>query len=320
MGIITNTFTSGDAEGLRESLSEFIYNLKPSVFPVSSMASKGRAEATLVEWQTDADRAAVTTNAQLEGDQWSATARTPTKRLGNYTQIMRDVFVISGTEEVVAKAGRKSEVAYQVAKAGRELRRDLEENITKADIAGVGGQTRKFASLGAFIITNVDEPTDAVASTWDGTGVPDDTRTAGTTRVFTETILKAVMQSMYSEGASEQIDVILSAAQMDVAAGFSGIATQTQNLDKAETAAIIGAVDIYKSNFGTLRIQPSRHVADTDAYFLDREQLGIQHLRPFMVKKLPETADGHQRALLSELTLLVKNEKGLGRAADLKLA
>lgn len=318
MAIITNTFTSSDAKGLREELSDVIYNIDPTEYPVSSMASKGRCESTNPEWQVDSLRAAATDNAQLEGDQFdSFDARTPTTRVGNHTQIMRDLFVISGTEEAVAKAGRKSEVAYQTAKAGKELRGDIEETIC-ANIAGVGGQTRKMATLGSWVKTNVDKEAGGSNPTWTS-GVPNDARGDGTTRVYTETILKSVMQKCYESGA-KPTDHLVAADIMDVIAGFDGIATATQNLQKGDVASVMAAVDLYRSNFGVLRVRPSRHVRARDGWFLDREFIGLQHLRPFMVKTLPETADGIQKALLVELTLCVKNEAALGLAADLKAA
>lgn len=314
MSIITNTFTSSDAKGLRESLSEVIYNISPTDFPVTSMASKGKAEATLVEWQIDSLRSANTGNAQLEGDQFdSFGARVPTSRIGNHTQILRDLFVITATEEAVSKAGRKSEVALQTAKAGKEIRKDLEAIVCE-NIGAVGGQTRKMGTLGAFVKTNVNKEAGGTNPVY--TSVPTDPRNDGTPRAFTETILKDVMQQCYASGA-EPKDLIVDAVNMDIVASFQGIATATQNLDKGDVASVLAAVDLYKSNFGTLRVRPSRHVRATDAWFLDREFIGLQHLRPFTTENLPKTADGHQVALLAEVTLAIKNEAALGLAADL---
>lgn len=94
--------------------------------PASQEVSRPvRAESNSTEWQTDALASASTSNAQLQGDDVSSfDAETATTRLGNVTQISRKTLVIADTLDVVKKAGRKSEVAYQVAKKLKELKRE----------------------------------------------------------------------------------------------------------------------------------------------------------------------------------------------------
>ena len=116
MSILTNTFTSFDAKGIREDLSDAIYNISPKDTPLTSNAKKGQALQTFFEWQTDV-LATAGLNAQLEGDDVNPfDAEVSTVRVGNYTQISRKTAIVSGTLEAVDKAGRKSEMAYQLAK------------------------------------------------------------------------------------------------------------------------------------------------------------------------------------------------------------
>jgi hypothetical protein len=153
MAIVANTYLRYDAKGLRESLHDFIYDVSPEDTPFLSAAGRGDAVQTLEEWQTDALASADTANAQLEGDDVSSfSAITPTARVGNYTQISRKTFLISETEEVVDKAGRRSEMAYQVPRRGVELKIDI-ESICFQNIAGVAGDSttaRKAAGLDRF--------------------------------------------------------------------------------------------------------------------------------------------------------------------------
>ena len=123
----SNLFDRYDnANSVREDLANVIYNISPEDTPFMSTIGRGSANQTYFEWQTDALAAASTTNAVIEGDEATLSALTATNRVGNYTQISRKVIGVSGTNEAVDKAGKKSEMAYQMAKASAELKRDME--------------------------------------------------------------------------------------------------------------------------------------------------------------------------------------------------
>ena len=119
MAIVTNTFTRYSAVGIREDLSNVIYNISPEETPFISNIGRENVKNTYFEWQTDSLAAASASNAALEGDDISSfTAVNPTSRVGNYTQISTKNVVISGTLEALDKAGRRSELTYQLAKLG----------------------------------------------------------------------------------------------------------------------------------------------------------------------------------------------------------
>ena len=110
MAIITNTVTRYDyTKSVREDLSDIIYNISPVDVPFQSNIGRDKASQTFTEWQTDTLAAAVTTNAQLEGDDIVSTAdtRAATNRVGNYTEISRKIVAVTGTLEA-AKAGMRS--------------------------------------------------------------------------------------------------------------------------------------------------------------------------------------------------------------------
>lgn len=106
----TNTFDSYDANGIRESLEDIIYDVSPEETPFYSACKKVKATNTFHEWQTDALRSSAA-NAHVEGDDTTAEARTATSRLGNYTQIFKNAVVIPDTDEGLNKAGRAKEMA-----------------------------------------------------------------------------------------------------------------------------------------------------------------------------------------------------------------
>jgi hypothetical protein len=326
MAIVGNTLLTFDAKGIREQLSDVIYNISPTETLLVSMLPKTRATNTLFEWQTDSLAATDTTNAQLEGDDIATfPAIAVTARVGNYQQISRKLLVISGTEEAVNKAGRASEIAYQTAKRGKELKRDMEAIIfaAQAGVAGNSTTARKTAALNAWVKTNTDFGASGGDPTYTA-GVPAAVRTDGTLRAFTETIMKTVIQEMWTSGGDvDASSLFVGPYNKGVASGFAGVATKNVDVVRAGQAApgvIIGAADVYVSNFGVLRILPSRHQRERDAWFLNTNYLALPHLRPFRREALAKTGDAAKRMLLVEWGLEVKQEAALGLAADLSTA
>ena len=201
----TNTFDTYDSVGEREDLSDVIYSISPTDTPFISSAAKTKATAVLHEWQTDALAAAATNNAVIEGDEATLDAVTATTRLSNSSQIMDKTVVITGTQESVDKAGRASELAYQIAKKAKELKRDMEATVTgnQAEVAGNSSTARKFGSLGAWIETNDD-----LGASGSSGGAGNTARTDGTQRAFTEAQLKSVIKSVWNEGGDPSMIMV----------------------------------------------------------------------------------------------------------------
>jgi hypothetical protein len=79
--------------------------------PYMSNIGRENVSNSLFEFQTDT-LASAAANAQLEGDDVASfDAVTATVRMQNYCQISRKTIILSATEEVVNKAGRRSELA-----------------------------------------------------------------------------------------------------------------------------------------------------------------------------------------------------------------
>lgn len=274
-------------------------------------------KGTFNEWQLDTLQAPNTANAQLEGDDVAAfDAVQATTRVGNYTQILRKTLIVADTEEVVQKAGRSSELGYQIGKKGKELKRDIEATLLNniAANAGAAGVARVTGALLAFVKTNTDKGATGADPVY--TTVPNATRTDGTQRAFTETILKNVIQMAWSAGASPST-LMLGALNKQVASGFSGVATRYKEVKGNAPSVIIGAADVYVSDFGQLSIVPNRFQRNRDGWVLDFEYISVDYLRPFKTEELAKTGDAEKRMLITELMLRVKNEAALALAADL---
>ncbi len=210
------------------------------------------------------------------------------------TQISRKTIILSATEEVVNKAGRRSELAYQIAKRGAELRRDQEFVMLNGGIAVAGDSTtaRVTASLGAFIKTNTDKQTNGTDPSY--TTLPNSARTDGNVRTFTETILKNVIQKVWTAGGTPKI-LMCGPVNKQRVSGFSGIASSRFNIDGgAKPATLIGAVDIYVSDFGNVQVIANRFQRERDAWVLDPEYAKMAVLRPYQQVELAKTGDAEK--------------------------
>jgi hypothetical protein len=318
MTIVANTWLTFDSKGNREDLSDVIYNISPEETPLISMIGKERAKSTLHEWQTDS-LASAAANKQIEGDDVAFSAVTATVRVGNYMQISNKTFIISGTEEVIDKAGRKSEIAYQTAKRGTELKRDMEFTVFSAQGGAAGNSTtaRATASLNAWVKTNDVNISTGGASPTYSSGVPLAARTDGTQVAFTVTMLKDACSAVWSSGGDLKY-LFVGPVNKAKASAFTGVATKNWDMSgKPRPHAIIGSADVYVSDFGTLSILPHRYQRERDAWLLDPAMLSLLHLRPFKRETLAKTGDAEKRMLLVEWGLKVKQEAGLGLVADL---
>jgi len=311
------TFTAHTAIGQREDLTDIIYDISPTETPFMSSIGKTKATAVYHEWQTDSLAAATTANAAIEGADATSATLSPTVRLGNYTQIIQKTVQVSGTLDTVNKAGRKSEKAYQLAKASAELKRDLETILlaNQGRSAGTSTIARKLGSILSWIKTNSDKASDGS----DPATIGVSTRTDGTQRTFTEALLKTVVSEVFVSGGSPKILMVGAAGKQKVSS-FAGIAAQRYMAPGNTPTTIIGAADVYMSDFGMMSVVPNRFMRARDALILDPEYAALAYLRPFQTNDLAKTGDSENTQLLAEVTLEIKNEAAHGIVADLNMA
>ena len=308
----TNTFDTYDAIGIREDLQDVIYSISPTETPFMSSAAREQVKNTFHEWQTDALAAAVTNNAVIEGDDATLDAASATSRIGNYTQIMDKTVVITGTQESVDKAGRASELAYQIAKKSKELKRDIETTLltNQARAAGNSTTARTFGSIGAWIATNDNLAGDGTSPTANNGS---DARNDGTQRALTEDMLKDVIKNVWNAGGNPSV-VMVGPFNKQKISGFTGGSTR---FDASEDKTLYTSIDVYSSDFGDLEVVPNRFSRDRDALVLDMDYWSVGFLRDFTMHELAKTGDAEKRQLLVELTLISRNEAASGGVFDL---
>jgi hypothetical protein len=306
----TNTFDTYDSIGEREDLSDVIYNISPTDTPFLSSAAKTKATAVLHEWQTDSLAAAATDNAVIEGDEATLDAITATTRLSNSCQIMDKTIVITGTQEAVDKAGRASEIAYQIAKKAKELKRDLEASLTSnnAEVTGSATAARVAGGLRSWVATN-----DVMGTSGTSGGAGNTAAGNGTQRAFTETLLKSVIKSVWNAGGNPTM-VMVGPFNKQKLSGFTGNSTR---FDAGADATLYTSVDVYASDFGQLQVVPNRFSRDREAWVLDMDYWGVAFLRDFTMHELSKTGDSEKRQLLLEATLESRNEAASGCVADI---
>lgn len=314
----SNTFDSYDAVGIREDLQDVIHQISPEETPFYSACSKMKATNVLHEWQTDSLRDS-SVNAHVEGDDTTAEARTPTTRLGNYTQIFKNAVVIPDTDEGLRKAGRGREMAHQILKVGKEQKLDIEKALfdNQARVAGDSTTARRLAGAPAWMTTNVAFEDGGTPSGANPTGDGTDARTDdGTPVAFSQARFDGVMQSIWENGGKPDT-VYLSAFQMDKALDFTGMNNQRSTIEAGGSRnKIVRAVDVYVTPWGTIDFMPSRENRSRDVFIMESDKWAVANLRPMKQTPLAKTGDNTKRQVLCELTLVCKNEAASGLVAD----
>jgi hypothetical protein len=316
MAIQTNSLLTFAAIGNREDLIDTIFNIDPVETPFMGNIGKNKAEAVLHEWQTQA-LAAAGANAAIEGDDttvsYTFTAPTVTVRVQNRCQISRKDVVVSGTQDAVNKAGRAKEIVYQMVLKNKELRRDMEFVLTnnQAPVVGNGTTARQLRPALSWYATNV-----AAGGGSPANGSTTTARTDGTQRALTEALVKAQLQSAWTNGGD--IDLIMSGPfNKTVISGFTGNTTRTQDTRDGKLSA---AIDVYESDFGVHKVVANRFSRDRDLHLLMTDMWAVSYLRPIKAIDLARTGDNEKGMLLAEYTLECRNEKGSALVADLTTA
>jgi len=311
----SNTFDSYDVKGIREDLENVIYDISPEETPFYSSLKKVKASNTYHEWQTDSLRSSAA-NAHIEGDDTVGEARTATTRLGNYTQIFKNSVIIPDTDEGLDKAGRAAEMAYQVLKIAKEQKLDIEKALFDNNKYEVGSATaaRELAGCGAYVKSNVANIGGSGGANPTGSVPGNTARTDGTATVFSQADFDTVMQGIWESGGNPDT-VYLSAFQMNKALEFTGYNNQRSHIE-ATSKTVVKAVDIYVTPWGTVEFTPSRENRGRDVWIMDSDMWACGVLRPTKNTELAKTGDATKRQVLTELTLISKNEAASGLVAD----
>jgi len=285
-------FKTYDATAIREDLSDVIYDISPTDTPfLSSITGKGSVSNTLFEWQTEALAAAVINNYHVEGAAAGTAATTATTRVSNQTQISKKVVEVTGTHETVNNAGKKSEMAHQLAKASKELKRDMEGSLLADNAAAAGNATTARETRGAahWITTNVV-----------------DAGTSGSHAAMTEADVLSAAEKVWTQGG-EASTILLGATNKKLITAMSGRADAVRSVAD-NNMTIQNSVDVYVSDFGTYNIVMDRFCDQDVVYFLDHDMWSVDYLRDFQTVDIAREGDSEKKMLLVEYGLRCGNE------------
>ena len=310
MAKITNAFDTYSATSDREQLSNVIYNISPQTTPFMSAIGKNSIKNVVFDWQTESLPTPVGTG-NLEGFELSRSASTATVRNSNVAMISKRDATVTGSQQASDPAGKKSEMAHQLAIMSKALKRDMETALCQKGGKTTGNATtaRLTGGFESWVKSNVNN---AAGSTPTGGGTAP---TDGTQRALTEALLKSNLKSCFDQGGNPDLLLVGSFNKQKVS-GFTGNSTR---MDMAEDRSLVATIDVYVSDFGEVRVVADRILRSSGrtALVVDTEMWAAAFLRPFQVQDLAKTGDAEKKQLLVEYTLVAKNEAANGKIADL---
>jgi hypothetical protein len=293
---------------LKEDLRDVIYDISPMETIFMSRAGRGTAKSTTHEWLTDS-LASPAKNAAIEGDAFTAVARTLPARLKNYTQISRKDFEVTGTAQKVSNAGMRELMAYHTAQASKEIKRDMETGLLSDEPASAGTSVSARVSAGAeawiYAPNHISINQSAATTTAPVSGFATSPVTDGTATAFTSVGLNSMLQQAWSMGG-ETDTILVGPSLYNTISAFTGIATRFRDVGSRQQAQIIGAADVYVSAFGSHNIVLSRYARSTTVFCLDMSTWEVAYLRPFQTIDVATVGDAKRKALLAEYTLVCK--------------
>jgi hypothetical protein len=318
MAAPTNTITGETPNvGAREDLENKIYRVAPEDTPFTANIGTVSVKAITHEWQTETLATPSATNAQLEGDDvGTLDAGNLTTRVKNICQIGWKTGGISETQEAVDLAGRASELARQKLLKGIELKRDFEARFigNYASVEENGATTRKAAGALAWITSNDSRGAGGADGGYGGSVVA--AATNGTQRTFTESLVKAVMATAFSNGA-KPTQAYMGGTHKQQFSAFTGIADIRSDVGGKSQATIYGAADVYVSDFGAITLIPHPYGLTRDCLIIDPKMWAVGTLRPMETKALAKTGSSDKFKIEAEKTLVCRNEKASAVIADL---
>ena len=308
MAKVSNSFTTYDATSDREDLSNVIYNIDPTATPFMSAIGTKNISNVVFDWQTE-NLPTPSGTGQLEGFELSRAASTSTTRESNVAQISSRDATVSGSQDASDPAGKKQELAHQMALMSKALKRDMEVALCQNTAKASGNNTtaRQTRSFEAWISSNVSRGTNGA------NGTSSAAATDGTQRTLTEALLKGVLQTMFTNGAEPKM-AIAGPVNKGVISGFTGRSSARQNIDAQTVEA---SVSVYSSDFGELKIIPSNRSRDRSLLLVDPEYAKVSYLRNFQTMDIAKIGDADTRLVLAEYGLEMSNEAAHGIVADL---
>ncbi|MEE4302452.1 MAG: DUF5309 family protein [Pseudomonadales bacterium] len=316
--------TAGDT--VREDFTDMIYDISPTETPFINNCGRGTASATSKEWQIDALADAVDNGFHIDGDDFAGDALDDPERIGNYLGILRKDIVVTRRANKVNTAGFRKALAFQIAKKGKELKRDMEATLLANNAALAGDSTTppQFAGVPAWLKTNTSRGGTGADPALSNTtyGFPTTAATDGTDRALDESIISGLYEDIYIAGGNPKVLMAGPRAKAKFSRYMFGsdarVATpyQDHGANKKNGLTVVGAVDVYVGDYGVYELVPNRFQREDDFFILDMDYWSVDYLDGMITQEIAKSGDSEKRMLLVDFTLCSKNEAASGVFAD----
>lgn len=297
-GNIYQTYDFGFGHDLvnREDLLDIVVNIAPWETPLFSTMAKTTARHTTHDWIEDT-LATASGAGSFEGRDFSGGALLTRSRLSNWTQIFDKHIVVSNTQRAVDPAGVADEYSYQIQIGLKEIARNIETRLfaTASGITGdAGTNARLFKNLNDMITSNT-----ASATAGSGHGKAN---------------LDSLMERTFIAGGVPDSLFVHPSSKTKLADNLN---TSAQNINYRNIAAaagtIDGNIDVYRSNFGPIKIIPDRFIPTASAtasvapfggrlWLLEMPKIRMAFLRPIRHIPLPPNGDHTRGIIVGEMT------------------
>lgn len=302
------TTTVSNTSGLAEDFEDIIFDVSPTETPMLTMAKRKKATARYHQWQTDS-LAAATSNKAEEGADASYSTAPGTTTLGNYCQISTKTVDISRTLDIVNKYGRKSEVARELMKRGKELKRDMEFTICRNQ-ASASTTARATAGWETMISANLVRANNAQTTDYSVRGFSAASWTApedGSAVTFIEADLVSALGLAWDDGGDPSV-IMMSKKNKNLFNSFSGIATKYNEVKGTSQAVVSGAADMYVSSYGNHAVKLNRYMRDTAVFCIDPEYISVAYLDGIKKTPMAKTGDSERYLLTVEYCLVADSQ------------
>lgn len=314
MAVPSNTLQTYQSSNNAENVTEIVMNIDPIDTPFLTLAKKTTAEATYTQWPIESLSAVDTNNANIEGDDATVDASTTPTLVGNHTQLMDKVASVTTTQNAIKKYGVKNEMAKQMAKKSKELKRDMETTmlLNQARVVGLAGTAQKMRSMGSWLTTNANRHATGV------NGSATAAATDGTQRAFTEALFRATVVTAITN-ADDLPSVVMAgpANRANLSSQLSGNSTRMYEM---KDGTLNASISVYRSDYGPLKLVMNRFQRERDMWFINPDYVGVRTLEPMQSQDLAVTGLTQKKQLWTNFTLEVSNEKAHAVLADLLTA
>jgi hypothetical protein len=295
------TFQTFQEIGLKEDISDIITNLTPTSTPFQTNIGTEKVHQPLFQWQEDSLRA-VAVNAQVQGADPTYIAVNPTVMRNNVTQILNEAVVVADTVQATTAYGRAKEMAYQLNKSSKQVKRDLENSLVGTAQTLVTGNSALAAQF-----AGAQQMVAAANITYMGAGTN-----------LTEAGLLTNLQACFTSGA-EPTRVQVVPATSVIVAGFASAAGRYRTIpgeSVGSNSGIVNVVNFYVSPFGEVKIEINRFLRVKNTLVYDPKQWAKCILRPWTREALAKTGDATKQMIVSEQSLKHKNYAASGFIID----